>query len=184
MLNPLTSVVQYPPDYYLENLQAYNCHAGVDKLIEFARMLVAAGQDYLYRGMVFPLGSEAPTVAAGKTIEGTISIPAGSFLYSHGGYSNQNEGFKYSLFDKGSKTYLVDKEFVHSGLDATDSQPDVDVASSNIFHISPFVITAPGLLQVQITNLSGVDAVIQLFLEFAVPNIANKDAVVGQEVKR
>jgi hypothetical protein len=93
------------------------------------------------------------------------------------GASDNAAGFTISLYDKGTQTNVFLKNFGHATLVMPDrlvhdTGPDIveDVPAGQYWLMSPWPITHPGQLQLQITNLAAVTANIQCMLGVATPN--------------
>ncbi len=129
--------------------------------------LATVAQNYDYMGVPIP-NSSSVSFDGRETKEGTITVFSHSYLATMGGYSNQPEGFAFSIRDKGAKDYLFSKKFIKSfaisdGL-ATFGQPR---QNSNL--LSPFIALSPGQYDWAITNQSSNTSDIQVLLEFCVP---------------
>lgn len=161
------------PQAYLDSLPAYNCHAGVDSMLDLAREIIDS-DGYYWQGVAFPTGSNILIPAQG-TYVGNVSVEPLSYIIAITGYSNQPEGFKIRIYDKGAKADIIDKQFIYSTMLASNMQMLLggtayeNVATGPYLLTSPLIILNPGSLQIEITNLSVSDAMIQIMLSCAFP---------------
>jgi len=102
-----------------------------------------------------------------------------------------DQGFKIRIYDKGAKTELFYNKFAR---DVTASSPmgqsdpnnpdptspqeqEIRQALSPRFMTSPMIVLPPGTLQIEITNLSPYNNLIQILFNFAIP-LGNKSTNV------
>lgn len=167
----------------LNAMSLYDTCEGLDSYLDLARELILSNR-YFYQGIPFPIIPEGAVtnIAPFATISGTITIPPYSFVVSITHYSAQPEGFKISIYDKGAKTDLFYNKFAK---DVTASSPmgfgdphpatistealDVFNAQGPRFMTSPLIVLPPGTFQIEITNLSPLDNLVQVLFNFAVP---------------
>lgn len=157
-------VIEAPYDElsFINSLSGYNANSGLDELLDLTRVIQESG-NYFFQGVSFPTGNLI--VPAQSTVNGSLQIPAGSYITSIGHYFNPTvnpEGFKVRLYDKGTKASIFYGEYAHISLISAPGNPVGFVQS-------PFIITPPGILGWEIVNLSTVDAMIQVLLCCAIP---------------
>lgn len=182
---PIEGFEPFDNNSWLNSLGAYNLNEKVDTLLDLARTIETEG-GYFYQGIPFPTKTNDVNVSgqaiipAGVTFGGAISVQAGSILTSITSYSDQNEGFKFRIYDKGAKkdffagTVFGFRRIAAVSLvgDPTTQLPDLNSTQpfGPAMQFNPFIILPPGSLQIEITNLSQTnDALIQMLLNFAVP---------------
>lgn len=155
---------------YLNSSPLYASESG-DIQLELANKVYNSG-DYFYQGIAAPIGSRADlTLGARDSYEAALTIPEGSYLVSITAYSEQEAGFKFSMFDKGAKTYMIEKQL---GYWRTQAGVMIAEASNGnglgpYWLESPLIVMPPGALQIQITNLSANANMLQVMMGFAVP---------------
>jgi hypothetical protein len=203
-------VPKYSPYDYLNALPQFNLNEQSDNLIDQARAILDAG-NYYHQTVGFPdlpgvvvSGGVVSNYALGETKTGTIQVPAGSFLVSICIYSQNTGGCKVRIFDKGTKAELFDRQYGMSrllsdnnslydasigplfGIDQTFSAGNVNDPNLYPWYaLSPIIITPPGVLQVDTTNMDlGANGnYIQIVLQFAVPiNQSSEQIIVVNEV--
>ena len=170
----LDTLDNMPTADYLEDLQAYNLNEGVDRLLDTYREIIGSEQYYPLL-VPFPTGNDW-TIAAGSQFQGSIRIPIGSILTSITGAQVGNApndmGFKLRVYDRGTKSDLIDKQVILGSLMAPELLANVagEPFGPNLIMDPGIVILDPGSLQVSITNLDETNSAnIQVLFAFAVP---------------
>lgn len=156
---------QSPVDW-LYAQQAYNLNIGGIVMLEQAKEIMMEG-NYYWSGIPIPTKDDY-TFTARQSKEFTMSVEPGAFLISLGGYSDQTEGFSLSVMDKGSKTKIFSTGFAKSQLPIVGNGVVENVPIGPFYLTSPYPLTKPGQVQVQLTNLSSSTAIIQVLMNFAV----------------
>ena len=189
-------VVQGPIDLksdFLNLLPGYDASWNQIKLLDISRQVQDA-ENYYYLGVPFPVGPDIFFNQPGsgnvfQTYNGNITVPPFSLLTSITAFSagpdgsghfgtNLNSGFKLRIYDKGGKADLIMKQF--SKADETASfmtgqvggtlQPEQDDPFGPYFLLTHCFVMPPGVLNIEITDLSGVvNNMIQILLNFAAP---------------
>lgn len=188
MFDPLSLVAPYDECEVLNKLQAYNTSKGADEMLDLMREIQYSG-NYYWQGLAFPSSNYFPVsgnvgngIGPNITINGSGVIPPGTIITNVLRYSSQPEGFKFKLYDKGSKAsifygdYGYDKntcgEMNPSGIYATtpsDPGSNADIPFGPNYVMSPLIITGPGVIGWEVVNLSPLTNVIQVLLSCAVP---------------
>lgn len=195
MFNPLSiSGVDYDENQFINNLPAYNASRGTDEMLDLIREIQQSG-NYYWQGVSFPNGVNT-TVGAYATVNGTIQVPQGSYVTGITHYE-ETAGFKFKLYDKGSKASIFYGEYslariVSSNMQLQygvgDSNPPTDQGSNldNPFGtnllMSPFIINNPGVLGWEVVNLSSAAQVIQVLLQIAIP--INKQSIGNRVIEK
>ena len=173
------------PTAFLDNLQGYNLNAGTDKMLDLARMVVDS-DSYYWTGVAFPRGATVAdlAIAAGATFAGNVAIEPYSYIVNLSGVCIQAEGaaigangsFKVRVFEKGSKSDIINGQFLRNALGFSQMEtvflPGVtpqDIPFGPHWLQSPLIVLPPGSLQVEITNLEAVACYIQLLFSTATP---------------
>lgn len=122
---------------------------------------------YGWRAFGIP-DSAHQTLAPRASFEDQISIEAGSFLVMVSSVSDQPEGFRWQLTDKGSKQ-MISSDYVRHGAGSGAGPVAGSLAGRPLPFIVPgnWVVSAPGLLTVQLTNMSPNANNVNLFFQFA-----------------
>lgn len=177
----------YSLSTWYDHQGAYDLNAGTDRLLDQARFILESDA-YTFQGVSFPKGNDI-TLQAGQTFSGTINLTPFSYLVSMsasvaGGSSQTYNPFTLRIFDKGAQTDLYFKQFGWFPTVISDMDPQANVSpylvlyNSNAhpdlpfgphFLESPFIILPPGVLQIQVTNVSTQILSIQMLLALAVP---------------
>jgi hypothetical protein len=183
--------IDYPYDenQFINQLQAYNTWKGNDELLDLMRE-IQSSKNYYWQGLCFPDSSYLPNsfagagngVAGGGTLSGTLVIPVGTYVTSITHYSSQSDGFRFKLYDKGTKASIfygdysyekpVSSNMMTGGIYATtpsDAGSNSDIPFGPGYLMSPFIVTKPGVLGWEIVNESSSVNVIQVMLACAVP---------------
>lgn len=198
MFNPLSMNAPYGELQFIQNLAPYDCNVGVDELLDLSREIQQSG-NYFWQGVAIPASANT-TVGALQTINGSVSIPDGSYVTAINFFSDSAvnpEGYKIKIYDEGTKASIFYGEYAKTVLVASSMQlqlgqgaipapSDPGMNDDRPFGLgylmSPFIITKPGKLGWEIVNLSTVNAVIQVMLCVAVP--ANKRTASQMVVKK
>jgi hypothetical protein len=186
MFNPLSLVAPYDECQLINQLQAYNGFVTNDEQLDLLREIQYSG-NYYWQGLAIPARANI-VVAASQTINGTAVLPSGSYVTSVNAYASLWEdrvnpgGFKFKLFDKGTKAsifygdYCIDRIYASPMSLGTIYEPapsdpgmNIDVPFGPGLLMSPFIITGPGVLGWEIVNLATAANTIQLMLSCAVP---------------
>ena len=172
---------------FINSLPAYDQSEQTIQLLDLVRE-IQSSNNYYWVGACFPQGDLVTdlTIGAGKTVNGAIVIPAGTYItaisatYDPNQSVNTGLGFKFRLYDKGSKGDIVYGSYIKDTLITSQGELQSNIASADeqmpfpvpgsAFLQGPFIVTAPGQLNWEITNLDVNNAVIiQLMLDCAVP---------------
>jgi hypothetical protein len=189
------SIIDSPEDClsdYLNTLTGYDSNAGVDSLLDISRDIWDS-QAYYFRGCPFPTGPDIFFNAPGsgfvnQTFSGDIMVPPFSILTKITYFSQQPEAeggaaptgdrpFKIRIYDKGAKADMIHKQFTLVPNVAGSMKGNISgVILPNNEEFGPYYllermhIMPPGILHVEITDLSGaVNNIIQCLFAFAVP---------------
>jgi hypothetical protein len=121
---------------------------------------------YIWQAIVVPRASALPVAASGQ-VEDQVQLPAGSWLIGFAGYSPQDAGFRFNIYDAGAQDYALSDRW-DNGLSGASDQ---DMTDGQILHVlpEPYCLVGNGRLQVRVANLATVAAALQLLLHFAVP---------------
>lgn len=205
---PDSSVRPIFPSYlsnWLDNLGAYDLWPEEDwDPLELMRLIYESDAYFPYM-VPFPtniVGSGSGTGSgnvlnfnAGETQTGAIQISPGSYLVSAGCYVSEGQGeeapnafpgAKIRIYDKATQSDLFYATYGYGASVFSDGSgggaltPNVPFGP-HLFE-SPLVISSPGILQWEITNLDPNNAAtIQVLLSFAVPKGSVSGNVVTQE---
>jgi hypothetical protein len=100
-----------------------------------------------------------------QQIEDRVQLPPGSFLMGLSGYSSAAAGFRFSIYDEGTKDFVLS--------DKWENSTDVDVSNVDDGkpHMleDPYCVVSPGILQIKVCNLAATTNDFSLLLWFAVP---------------
>lgn len=203
MFNPLDIVAPYDENQIINQLQAYNTWPPNDEQLDLIREIQTSG-NYYWVGLAIP-SSQSRLVAANATINGTAIIPAGTYVTSITAYASSevaraqggqaSPGFKFKIYDKGTKASIFYGEYAVDRIIASDmlttgiyQENPTDVGSNSdqpigpAYLMSPFIVTNPGVLGWEIVNLATAANTIQLMLSCAVP--VNKKSVGNMIVSK
>lgn len=175
-------IFPYDVTAQLNSLPLYDTCEGNDSQLDLARELILSN-NYYYQGVPVPVIPDGQlfSIDSYATFSGTITVPAYSFLVSLTHYTNQPEGFKISVYDKGAKTNLFYNGYAQ---DITASSPmgvtgpvvgtssqvkEIQQALGPRFITSPMIVLPPGTLQIEIVNLSPNQNLCQVLFNFAIP---------------
>lgn len=175
--NPLSINYPYDCNEYIHKLPAYDTSTGVDELLDLWRIIQQSG-NYYWQGESFPDLKVAPTVAPQATVSGTITVPPGTYvtavsaiaLKEVNGTWEQGAGFNLKIYDKGSKANIFYGDYAYSKSVAGELFAVAqDSPKGPSLLLSPFIITGPGVIGWDITNLDVTASMIQVLLECAIP---------------
>lgn len=177
-------IFQYDILAKLNAMSLYDLSEGLDTYLDLAREIILS-DNYFYQGKPFPVIPQGQlfTLEPYETFSGTIVAPAYSFIVSMTHYTNQSEGFRLSVYDKGAKTDLFYNKFAKDITGSAQMGPNVDPHPATVstealeafqaqgprFIEGPMVILPPGTLQIELTNLSPNQNLAQVLFNFAVP---------------
>jgi hypothetical protein len=175
---------------WLDKLGAYDGSPGRDRDLDLARLIEESDAYYplLYPwpnnivllNQDIPFGqSPSANFAPGQTQTGAIQVPPLSYLISISAIqlgvtvseALNNPGFKLRVYEKGSQCDLFYQEFAHH---MTASGMEIDQTGEGpfgpYFPSAPLIITPPGIIQLEMTNLDNQNAqTMQALFCFAVP---------------
>jgi hypothetical protein len=202
---PDSTVRPIVPTYlsaWLDELSAYTTNEGTDEFLDLMRLLWESDNYYPYL-VCFPnniVGTGGGTGSGnilnfnpGETQTGAFQLPVGSYCVSASCYSNESNnittptgpGAKIRIYDKATQCDLFYQQFAN-GLDVFGNLGaiKVDVPGGPHLVVDPLVISPPGTIQWEITNLDPNNgATIQVLLSFACPKNAVSNNVVTMEKK-
>jgi hypothetical protein len=192
--------IDYPYDecQVINQQQAYNTWEANSEQLDLIREIQYSG-NYYWQGLVFPQSLYLPStvnptngIPGLATVNGTSIIPAGTYVTSITAYSSQPSGFRFKLYDKGSKASIFYTDYAFQRIVASsmlttgiyqyapsDPGSNLDQPIGPGYLMSPFIITGPGVLGWEIVNMSPSTNVLQVLLSCAVPIAARS---VGQMV--
>jgi len=162
---------EYGPNTLIDNLSGYDSSEGSNQQLDLSRYINESG-NYFWTGAAFPAIAQVPVfrVPALNTINGSIQLPPGTYVVSISWFSEQPEGIKFKLYDKGTKASIFYGDYAFAPLVAgNEVQTVADEPFGPSYLMSPFIITPPGVLNWELTNLSPIDALIQMLCSCAVP---------------
>ena len=178
------SSIPYDVNTLLNTLSGYDSSQGSSELLDLSRSINESG-NYFWTGAVFPAIAQVPVfrVPALNTINGSIQLPPGTFVVSISHKSDMPEGIKFKLYDKGTKASIFYGDYALASLVAGN---EIELPLNEPFGpgylLSPFIITPPGVLNWELTNLSGESALIQVLCSCAVP--INNQSLNTREIKK
>lgn len=116
-------------------------------------------------------------VAGNSTYEARVSVPVGSRLLALSGSSGQAEGFRVQIIDASSNRGMLNRSALFGNVTGQGYPARVADCRGHAVHIvqrlamlsKPRVVIEPGMLTVQVTNLSPNVNQLQLVLWFARP---------------
>jgi hypothetical protein len=190
VFDPFSIDAPFDETQFLSNLGAYDSNPGVMAMLELAREIQTSG-NYYWQGIPFPAAQNV-TVGPFATVNGSIQVPEGSYITSLSHYTDQTAGFKFKLYDKGSKASIFYGDYCFDRIVAGNMNPDAlygaaptdpgmngDTPFGPGYLLSPFIVNVPGVMGWEVVNLSSNTATIQMFMAVAIP--VNRQSV-GQRV--
>lgn len=203
MVKSLEIDAPYSELQFIDNLMAYNASRGTDEMLDLIRE-IQTSDNYYWQGYSFPTGG-LTTVPGYGTVNGTMQVPQGTYVTSITHYDQVEDevrgalgapgwGFKFKLWDKGSKASIFYGDYSLNRIVSSNMQirygvganvPPTDAGMNNDspfgpnYLMSPFIINVPGVLGWEVVNLDPNPAQIQVMLACAVP--VNKQSV-GQKI--
>lgn len=173
MFNPFSIDAPYGVNQFVDNLPGYNSCQGTDEMLDLMREIQNSG-NYYWQGIPFPIGG-ATSVVGNATVNGTIQVTQGTYITAITHYmADGDAGFKFKLYDKGSKASIFYGDYCREGLVSSDMVQAVNVYGGvrpfgPAYLMSPFIVTDPGVLGWEVVNLSPTTQTIQVMLSCAVP---------------
>ena len=163
---------QYDVNTLINALPAYDTSQGNSEMVDLVRMINTSG-NYFWTGAVFPAINQVPVfrVPALETINGSIQLPPGTYVISISEYSEQPENIRLKLYDKGTKASIFYGDYAYAPSIAGNEVETVvgEEPFGPNYLMSPFIITPPGVLNWELTNLAAVPSLIQVLCACAVP---------------
>jgi len=132
---------------------------------------------YFWRGLVCPrasvsLANNPDGLAPFQEVEDRFPLPKGSCIVGFSAFSQQPEGFRFQIYDRGAKEMAMAEAWQKDQTDAHDPS----TVSDGIGHILPhpyWVVSASangwGVLQVNLVNSSNLPNDCQLLIHVACP---------------
>lgn len=161
-----------PGVQFLDSWNAYNTYDGNYKNLDPLRMIQASEQ---FRSCIYCLpGSDVVTIPARGTFEDVLMLATGSIITGISQWSDQVEGFKFTLYDTGAQCDVIYRTMIRNTMFGTMIDPATGLPPTNT-PVSPRLIqgylitTPPGTIQVRIVNMATVAARLQLSFDVAVP---------------
>ncbi len=165
---------------YLDYLPGYDLTDELSETLEVARNVIDS-ENYFMQGFVFPHNG-LDTINGLDTFEGLIDVPAhsilifmtgSSFVSERGALIPSTAGFKFQMYENGSKQNLFGRTFARQDVLGQYSNDANGLAPDNPFGAgwlnAPLISIPPGRINLELTNLATVPALIQLYFNFAVP---------------
>jgi hypothetical protein len=157
-------------------------NVGTDLQLDLTRHILESDA-YMLQGVTFPKGSDI-YIPPQQSFSGTINLTPYSYIVALTGWSGNLNAFTLRIYDRGAQSDLFYRQFAWYptvvsnmtgtvNMGAAITQNDRDKPFTPLFLRSPLVVLPPGILQMQLTNVSGPDApaggIAQLLLMVAVP---------------
>jgi hypothetical protein len=153
---------------YLNYLPGYDLSDSASEVLEVARQIIDS-ENYFMRGYVFPING-VDTLGGLDTFEGELAIPSHSVIISMTGFSSQAAGFKIQFYENGSRQLLFGRTYgTGSTVLGSYASNSLDNPIGPAWLTSPLIVIPPGKLNGQVTNLASTSALIQVYLQVAVP---------------
>ena len=170
---------------YYENNGAYDLNTGTDLQLDLIRQILAS-DNYTFQAISFPKGKDIE-VDFQKTFSGSLNLVPYSYIWGLNGYNETEGQFTLRIYDKGAQTDLYYGQFAWYPTVLGTGQGQFDLPGDFIllgqenkpfgpyFFRAPWIVLPPGILQIQITNVSAAfDPVhpiqhVQLLFLVAVP---------------
>jgi hypothetical protein len=195
MFNPLSIDAPYSSIQFIDNMVVYATCKGCDEMLDLVREIQESG-NYYWQGLAFPMQG-GTTFTSQQTKNGTVQIPPGTYITSISYFNDTAPGFKFKIYDKGTKASIFYGDYCKSSLVSSDMQiqsnpADVFVPSDPGMNsddpfgpgylMSPFIITDPGVLGWEIVNMATANATIQVLMACAVP--INSTSIGGKVITK
>ena len=155
----------YSLSSWYENNGAYDLNAGTDMLLDLPRHILESDA-YIYQGVAFPKAQDI-VIGPQQSFSGSLNLTPFSYLVSLTGWSGNGNQFTVRIFDKNAQTDLYYGQFgwlptVISNMIGPNQgnmgqfifQGDQNKPFGPFFFRDPLIILPPGILQVQVTNVS------------------------------
>lgn len=162
---------------YLDNLQAYNTCPGNYARLDLARDIYQAGIDFYYKGYAVPSSlpaniSNLPRTQLNslETYTEQISVPPGSIITAVSAWTEQPAGFTVQILDISSGVSVYNTQDIRASLLGNFEGVGQDQPAGPSWVATPLFVLDKGQLKVTLKNLAVVSNMVQLFLEFAIPN--------------
>lgn len=162
---------------YLDNLQAYNTNEGQRSRLDTLYAIQSAQTDYYYKGQAVPLtlspgidGLPRTQLNPLETYDVQFSVPPGSILTQLTAYSQQPEGFSVQITDAASGVSVFNTQDIRSLLIGNYENLTVDDPKGPSLFNAPLFFLNKGQVKVVLKNLSTAPNLVQLYMEFAIPN--------------
>lgn len=182
---------------WYENSGAFDLNTGTDLLLDLTREILNS-DNYVCQLVAFPKAQDI-VFANQQSFSGSLNLVPYSFVVGLCGFNDAANQFTLRIYDKGAQTDLYYGQFawfpsvIGIGQDQVSTNPtsilsDKDKPFGPYFFRAPWIILPPGVLQIQITNVSPnsvgpVDS--QLLFMTAVPKttvtLANRRVVTGRD---
>ena len=206
MYNPLNIEAPFDELQFINNLAAYDSSPGVIEMLELVKEIQLSG-NYYWQGYSFPTGGNT-TIPGNGTVNGSIQVPQGTYVTSithydivedevRGGTGYPGLGFKFKLYDKGSKASIFYGDYAMNRTVSSNMQLQYGVGAHPLpsdpgmnpdspfgpnYLMSPFIINEPGVLGWEVVNLDPNAAQIQVMLACAVP--INRQSIGQKNVQK
>jgi hypothetical protein len=140
------------------------------------------GPDYYFHGGVAPKQYLQSGIPGLVNVSDEFSLPEGTIIWGIGAYSDQPQGLKLQVFERGSQQNLFGRTYGKDGV--VTGQNDNSLTTPNGIAIlpDPIFVIPPGQIQIQIANLAQDTAMIQVFFACAVPLVKGITGVYSQKV--
>lgn len=166
------SYLPYDVNTFIDQLPGYDINPMTVEMLDLSRVINLSG-NYYWVGAAFPTIQQGDTfsVEAFATITGSISTPPGSYVMSFTNYSDQTEGIKLKVYDKGTKASIFYGDWAKADIVSSNMEPGLVTGEpfGPNYLISPLIVTPPGVINWEIVNLSAEDAMVQVMMVLAVP---------------
>jgi hypothetical protein len=154
----------YSLSTWYENNGAYDLNTGTDLLLDQIRHILES-DNYTFQAVAFPKGKDI-VVNFQQTFSGSLNLVPNSYIFGLNGYNEAEGQFALRIYDKGAQTDLYygqfalyptvlgtnQGQFYASGQFITEQTPDIPFGP--YFFRAPWIVLPPGILQIQITNVS------------------------------
>lgn len=172
----------YSLSSWYENQGAYDVNVGTDLLLDQTRQILESDA-YLFQGVSFPKGRDI-FLDPGQSFSGSLNLTAYSYIVSLTGFSGNGNQFTLRIYDKGAQADLYYGQFawfptvisnMEGGFNMGVPLPirTADQPFGPYFFRDPLIVLPPGVLQIQITNVSTDPSfgqgVMQMLFGVAVP---------------